>query len=89
MLTVTADEQSALWSVDATQPRYPPSSVAFAVDRGNGWQRLAVDPEPPYRAFLDPAKFKPGARVHLVAVARSLDSRTATSKVVTFRVASR
>ena len=89
VLTVAPDEQSTLWSVGAALPRDPPVSVTFAADRGSGWQRLAVDPEPPYRAFLDPAKLEPGERVHLVAVARSLDGRTATSKVVSFRVTAR
>jgi hypothetical protein len=88
-VTVNADEQSTLWSVDAAMPRNPPVSVAFAVRRSGHWRRLAVDPEPPYRAFLDPRDYKPDEQVKLVAVARSLDGDTAVSKVVSFKVAER
>jgi hypothetical protein len=89
LLTVNGDEQSTLWSVDAALPRNPPVSVAFAVHRNGHWQRLDVDPEPPYRAFLDPAKFKQNESVKLVAIARSLDGRTAVSKVISFHVTGR
>ena len=55
-----------------------PVSVAFAVRRdGKRWTRIAADDSPPYRAFLDPAKFRRGERVYLVAIARGLDGRTA------------
>jgi hypothetical protein len=45
-----------------------------------------VDDSPPYRAFLDPARFRRGERVHLVAVARALDGATAVSKVLPLAV---
>jgi hypothetical protein len=63
-------------------------SVAFAVRRAGAkrWTRLAVDDSPPYRAFLDPARYRRGERVHLVAVARSLDGRMAVSNVVPLAV---
>jgi glycosidase len=61
------------------------ASVAFAVRRGTGgWRRAGVDDSPPYRAFLDPAGYRRGERVQLVAIARSLDGRTAVSTVVSF-----
>ena len=87
-VVVLPDDQSTLWTVNARVPAGAPVSVAFAVRRGKTWERLAVDPEPPYRAFLDPAKFKPNEQVNLVAIARGLDGRTAVSKVVPFRVRS-
>ena len=47
---------------------------------------MAVDDSPPYRAFLDAAKFKKNEPVRLVAIARALDGSTAVSAVVSFRV---
>jgi glycosidase len=61
------------------------TSVAFAVKRGSGpWRLLAADDSPPFRAFLDPASYRRKERVMLVAIARSLDGRTAVSSVVPF-----
>jgi hypothetical protein len=59
-------------------------SVAFAIRREDGgWRRLAVDDSPPYRTFVDPARFERGERIRLVAIARGLDGRTAVSPVRT------
>jgi hypothetical protein len=88
-LTVGADPLSNLWAVHAAVGTTEPLSVAFGVYRGGHWQLLANDPEPPYRAFLDPARFKEGEKVDLVAVARSLDGRTAASRVLRYTVRSR
>jgi hypothetical protein len=68
-----------------------PLSVAFALKRAGAgaWTRLAVDDAPPYRAFLDPTRFKKDERVQLVAIARALDGSTAVSAVVPFRVHTR
>ena len=85
-LVVRGDDLTNLWAATATVAGNAPVSVAFAVRRGGGWQRLAVDTSPPYRAFLDPARFKKNEGVELVAIARSLDGRTAVSAVVPFRV---
>ena len=80
-LVVRGDDLTSLWAVSATVAGNAPLSVAFAVRRGSGWQRLAVDTSPPYRAFLDPARFKQNERVQVVAIARSLDGLIATSAV--------
>ena len=88
-LVVRGDALSSLWAATASVTGTAPVSVAFAVDRGGSWQRLAVDTSPPYRAFLDPSRFKRNERVRLVAIARSLDGRTAASAVVPFRVHAR
>ena len=86
VLKVGRDDFSSLWRVGATVAG-PPVSVAFAVRRAGGaWRRLAVDDSPPYRAFLEPSRFRRNERVQLVAVARSLDGRVAVSKVLPFRV---
>ncbi|MBA3366117.1 MAG: hypothetical protein H0U03_10090 [Actinobacteria bacterium] len=63
-----------------------PVSVAIAVRRAGGkaWQRLAADDSPPYRALFDPARYRRNERLHLVAVARALDGRTAVSAVVPY-----
>ena len=88
-LAVRGDDLTNLWVAAATVGGNAPISVAFAVRRGGSWQRLAVDTAPPYRAFLDPSHFKKNERVQVVAIARSLDGRTAASAVVPFRIRAR
>jgi glycosidase len=88
-LTMRGDDLTSLWVASATGAGSAPVSVAFAVRRGTSWHRLAVDTSPPYRAFLDPARFKKNEPVQVVAIARSLDGRTATSQVVRFHVRTR
>jgi glycosidase len=84
-VTVGRDDLSELWRVTAAVSG--PVSVSFAVRRARGgWTRLAADDSPPYRAFLDPARYRRNALVHLVAVARALDGSTAVSPVVPLRV---
>ena len=62
-----------------------PVSVAFAIRRhGGAWQRLAIDDSAPYRAFLDPARFKKHERVDGVAVARGLDGTISSSRLASF-----
>lgn len=85
-IRVARDALSDYWRIAATVDTAP-ASVAFAVKRGSGaWTRLAADDSPPYRAFLDPTKFRNRERVHLVAIARSLGGATAVSRVVPFTV---
>jgi glycosidase len=86
-LRVSSDEISELWSVAASAARSP-ESVTFAVRRAGAsrWRRLAADDSPPLRAFLDPAAFRRGEVVHLVAVARWRNGAVTTSSVVPFRV---
>jgi hypothetical protein len=87
VVKVAGDDLSNMWRVSATVAGSSPVSVGFGVRRGNGkWTRLAVDDTPPYRAFVDPAKYRRNEKVELVAVVRALDGSTATSKVVTFKV---
>jgi len=84
-LTVSGDDLTDTWRVTAQAQAVV--SVTFALKRGKKpWQRLAADDSPPYRAFLDPRRFRRNEAVHLVAVVRSLDGRTAVSKVVPFTV---
>lgn len=87
-LSVGGDGLTSFWAVRATVSGKQPLTVAFAVRRAGSsrWQRLDVDDSPPYRAFLDPAKFRRNERVQLVAIARSVDGSTATSAVTRFRV---
>ena len=86
-LRVVADDFSDFWLPTATVAGGAPVSVAFAVRRARGgWQRLAADDSPPYRAVLDPRKFRRNERVYLVAVARTLDAGVAASRVVPFTV---
>jgi glycosidase len=89
-LVVGPDRLSNLVAATATVGGSAPVTVAFAIRRGAGaWRRLDVDDSPPYRAFLDPAKFRRNETVQLVAIVRALDGSTATSSVVTFRVPAR
>ena len=84
-LTVARDSLSDLVRVSASAgPK--PVSVAFAVRRAGAarWTRLAADDSPPYRSFLDPAKFRRRESVFVVAIARGLDGRTAVSPVRSF-----
>jgi glycosidase len=86
-LRVSSDEISEFWTVSASAARTP-ESVTFAVRRAgvSRWRRLASDDSPPLRAFLDPADFRRGEVVHLVAVARWRNGSVTTSPVVAFTV---
>ena len=85
---MAADEFTDFWRVGATVPGSVPVSVAFAVRRAGAtrWQRLAADDSPPYRAFIDPLRYRRNERVHVVAIVRALDGSTAVSPVVPFTV---
>jgi hypothetical protein len=87
-LTVGGDSVTNLSAAKAKVAGRQPLTVAFAYRRvgTSTWKRLDVDDSPPYRAFLDPAQVKKHERLQLVAIARSLDGTTATSKVVGFRM---
>ncbi len=84
-LTIARDSLSDLVRVTATAGAAP-LSVAFAVRRAGAsrWMRIAADDSPAYRTFLDPTRFRRGERVHVVAIARSLDGRIAVSAVRPF-----
>jgi hypothetical protein len=92
-LKVAGDDLSDTWRLTATVAARvddAPVSVSFAVLRkGKAWQRLAVDDSPPYRAFIDPRRFRKNEPVHVVAIARSLDGELATSKVIALTVKKR
>jgi hypothetical protein len=87
-LTVGADALTNLFVAEAKVAGRQPLTVAFAYRRlgTSQWKRLDVDDSPPYRGFLDPARFKKHERLQLVAIARSLNGTTATSAVVGFRL---
>jgi hypothetical protein len=60
-----------------------PVSVTFAIRRGSGaWHRLASDDSPPYRAFLEPGRYRKGERVQLVAIATATDGSVSVSPVL-------
>ena len=82
-LTAKPDAISSYYELTATVGGLP-VMVAFAVRRPRGgWRRLAVDDSAPYRGFLDPARFRRGERVEVVAIARGLGGETAVSPVAT------
>jgi hypothetical protein len=84
-LTVGPDDFTELTRLRARVPGTTPVSIAFAVKReGEGWTRLAVDDSPPFRAYVDPRRFARGKRVEVLAVARTLDGKTALSNVSAF-----
>jgi glycosidase len=82
-LTVVPDAATGLWEVTAGTGSSGPVGVAFAFRRASrqAWVRFASDDSPPYRAFLDPTRFRRGEQVYVVAVARSLEGRVAVSGV--------
>jgi len=86
-LTAGRDSLSDLMRLRATVAGRAPVTVAFAVRRGAGrWTRIATDDSPPYRAFLDPTRYRRRERIQLVAIARALNSTTAVSRVLPFTV---
>ena len=86
-LRIESDTISELWSLTARSARAP-QSITFAVRRARSsrWRRLAADDSPPLRGFLDPASYRRGELVHLVAVARWRGGSVTTSPVVPFTV---
>ena len=84
-LTAGADDLTAYYRLGVTGLGSSAVSVAFATRRhGGAWQRLAIDDSAPYRAFLDPTRFKKHERVDGIAVARGLDGRISTSRLASF-----
>jgi hypothetical protein len=60
-----------------------PVSVTFAIRRGSGaWRRLASDDSPPYRAFVEPGRYRKGETVQLVAIATATDGSLSVSPVL-------
>jgi glycosidase len=83
-LTAGPDPLTSYELLQATEPGGAPVSVWFAIRRrGGSWQRVAVDDSAPYRAFLDPTRFRKNERVQAVAVARGAGGAVAVSPVVT------
>jgi glycosidase len=80
VLKVARDSLSSLVRVSATAGARP-LTISFGVRRAGRWTRIAADDSPPYRTFLDPAKFRRRERVDLVAIVRTLEGRTAVSAV--------
>jgi hypothetical protein len=83
---VGEDVFTGMRKVTATIATADPLSVTFAVRRAGAsrWSRLAADDSPPYRAFLDPKRYRKGETVYLAAVVRSSDGRVAVSPVAPF-----
>jgi hypothetical protein len=89
-LSVAGDDLSNMWRLSVMVPDGSAVSVGFGIHRAKGmWTRLAADDSPPYRAFVDPTKYRKNEKVELVAVVRGLDGATAVSKVVSFKVRGR
>jgi glycosidase len=83
VLRAGPDPISAYYALTATVTGVP-VTVAFAARvPGGAWHRLDVDDSTPYRAFLDPARYKKGSRLQVVAIARGFDGATSVSKVLT------
>ena len=87
-LVVRPDDLSNLVAAAATVSGNAPVSVAFAFRRvgATAWHRLDVDTSPPFRGFIDPARFRPHEHVDVIAIARGLDGSIAPSAVVPFTV---
>jgi glycosidase len=84
-LRAAPDDLTTYWALTATVTS-PGASVSFAIRRHGGpWQRVAVDDSPPYRGFVDPARFGKHEQVEAVAVARAIGGALSVSHVATFR----
>jgi glycosidase len=84
-LAIGPDDFTDLTRVRAHVAGATPVTVAFAIRRDGGdWTRLAVDDAPPFRAYVDRSRFPRGKRVEVLAVARTLDGKTALSNVSGF-----
>jgi hypothetical protein len=84
-LAIGPDDFTDLTRVRARVSAATPVTVAFAIRRDGGdWTRLAVDDAPPFRAYVDRSRFPRGKRVEVLAVARTLDGKTALSNVSGF-----
>jgi hypothetical protein len=83
-LSAKPDDLTAYFALTATAGSQP-ASVTFAIRRkGGAWQRLAIDDSAPYRAFLDPGRFKKHEKVDGVAVARGVGGTVSVSQIATF-----
>jgi hypothetical protein len=81
VLKVSEDDLSSYLRLSVASAD-PTLSVSFAAKRGKGaWQRVAADDSPPYRGFLDPARYRRKEKVQVVAIARAVDGTVAVSKV--------
>ncbi len=87
-LSAGTDRFTSLRLLTATLPEPDPASVTFTVRRATGkvWIRLATDDGPPYRAYLDPRRYRRGERLHAVALVRGSDDSVSTSAVSSFVV---
>jgi len=84
-LRAKADDLTSYFALTATAGAQP-ASVTFAIRRAGGqWQRVAIDDSAPYRAFLDPARFKRHEQVQGIAVARGAGGTVSVSQIATFR----
>jgi hypothetical protein len=84
-LSAKLDELSSLLRVSASAATLDPLSVTFAARRPGttAWSRLGVDDSAPYAVYLDPRRYRKGARLSLVAVVRASDGSVSTSPVLT------
>ena len=83
-LSTASDDLTSYYRLSATVAGGP-VSVWFAIRRAGGaWQRVAADDSAPYRAFLEPGRFRKHERIQGVAVARGTDGSVAVSSVASF-----
>jgi glycosidase len=84
MLTARPDDLTAYYALTASAGAQP-VSVTFAIRRAGGaWQRVAIDDSAPYRAFLDPTRFKKHEKVQGIAVAHGVGGTVSVSQIATF-----
>ena len=80
------DDLTSYYRLGATVKGVAPVSVTFAMRRRGGtWQRVAIDDSAPYRAFLEPGRFRKREQIDVVAVARGVDGGTSISPIATLR----
>jgi glycosidase len=85
-LRAGSDPYTELRVLTASLAPASPASVTFAIRPVGAatWARVAIDDGAPYRAYLEPKRYRRGQRLEVVAIVRAADGSVAASPVTRF-----